>query len=95
MHAKAKGAYNLDKASRGLQHLEHFVMWSSFVASAGNEGEPSFPNLGPLPLPESGIRESGVWMNLVRLRDVAEEPANSNAPLLCRANQLRVCQCLP
>lgn len=38
MHAKAKGAYNLDKASRGLKHLEHFVMWSSFVSVSGNEG---------------------------------------------------------
>lgn len=39
MHAKAKGARNLDKASRRLKDLDYFVMWSSFVASAGNEGE--------------------------------------------------------
>lgn len=38
MHAKAKGAANLDKVSRKCKELEHFVMWSSFVASAGNEG---------------------------------------------------------
>ena len=35
---KAHGAYNLDKATHGIDTLEHFVMWSSFVASAGNEG---------------------------------------------------------
>ena len=38
MHGKAHGAFNLDKASRRLATLEHFVMWSSAVASAGNEG---------------------------------------------------------
>ena len=65
MHAKAKGAYNLDKASRGLQHLEHFVMWSSFVASAGNEGEHSFPSLLPLSMPYIGSPErSGVRINV-------------------------------
>ena len=95
MHAKAKGAYNLDKASRGLQHLEHFVMWSSFVASAGNEGEPisQFASSSVPYLVTQG--RSGVWINLVRAQDVAEEPANSKRSLLCRANQLRVCQCLP
>ena len=40
MAPKAIGAYNLDKISRKLPHLEHFVMWSSFVANAGNEGAP-------------------------------------------------------
>ena len=36
---KAVGGRNLDVASRQLQHLEHFVMFSSIVASAGNEGK--------------------------------------------------------
>lgn len=39
MHAKAHGAYNLDKASRGIDTLEHFVLWSSLVAAFGNEGK--------------------------------------------------------
>lgn len=38
MHAKAKGGVNMDLATRNCKDLEHFVMWSSFVASAGNEG---------------------------------------------------------
>ncbi|KAK9803549.1 hypothetical protein WJX73_007935 [Symbiochloris irregularis] len=42
MHAKAHGAHNLDKASRRLDTLEHFVMWSSIVASAGNEGQTNY-----------------------------------------------------
>ena len=44
MAPKAIGAYNLDRISRKLHHLEHFVMWSSFVANAGNEGEPPRPS---------------------------------------------------
>ena len=36
---KAIGGQNLDEASRSLTMLEHFVMFSSIVASAGNEGE--------------------------------------------------------
>lgn len=39
MHAKAHGGYNLDRASRRLKDLDHFVLWSSMVAGAGNEGE--------------------------------------------------------
>lgn len=39
MVPKAIGACNLDQASRGLATLEHFVMFSSIVASAGNEGK--------------------------------------------------------
>lgn len=39
MHAKAHGARNLDKAVEGISTLDHFVMWSSIVAVAGNEGE--------------------------------------------------------
>lgn len=35
---KAIGAYNLDKASRGISTIEHFVMWSSIVSYSGNEG---------------------------------------------------------
>ena len=38
MHAKAHGARNLDSATRGIKSLQHFVMWSSIVAAAGNEG---------------------------------------------------------
>lgn len=38
MHAKAKGGVNMDLATRKCKELEHFIMWSSFVASAGNEG---------------------------------------------------------
>ena len=40
MHAKAHGARNLDRAVHGITTLEHFVMWSSIVAVAGNEGIP-------------------------------------------------------
>ena len=36
---KAMGGQNLDEASRLLTTLDHFVMFSSIVASAGNEGE--------------------------------------------------------
>lgn len=39
MRAKAHGARNLDLATRNSTTLEHFVMWSSIVAVAGNEGE--------------------------------------------------------
>ena len=39
MHAKAHGAYNLDKVSRGIPSLEHFVLWSSLMAAYGNEGD--------------------------------------------------------
>ena len=35
---KAIGAQNLDIASRALPNLQHFVMFSSLVASVGNEG---------------------------------------------------------
>ena len=38
MHAKAKGAYNMHLATQNCSELDHFVMWSSLVASAGNEG---------------------------------------------------------
>ena len=38
---KAMGGRHLDTASRQLPHLEHFVMFSSIVASAGNEGTTS------------------------------------------------------
>ena len=36
---KAIGSWNLDAASRGLRHLEHFVFFSSIVATQGNAGE--------------------------------------------------------
>ena len=39
LHAKSRGAHNLHKASLQCKELDHFVMWSSFVASAGNEGK--------------------------------------------------------
>ena len=42
MHAKANGGVNMDLATRHCKDLKHFVMWSSFVASAGNEGTSSF-----------------------------------------------------
>lgn len=42
MHAKAKGGYNLDAATAHCKELDHFVMWSSFVASAGNEGQTNY-----------------------------------------------------
>jgi hypothetical protein len=45
MHAKAKGAVNMDQATRGCKSLDHFVMWSSFVASAGNEGQTNYVRL--------------------------------------------------
>jgi fatty acid synthase len=35
---KAHGALNLDAATQGLPHLEHFVLFSSAVSSIGNEG---------------------------------------------------------
>jgi hypothetical protein len=35
---KAIGAYNMDRVSRSLPHLEHFVTWSSIVSHSGNEG---------------------------------------------------------
>jgi len=38
VNPKAMGGRNLDAATRQLPHLEHFVMFSSYVASAGNEG---------------------------------------------------------
>ena len=37
---KALGAWNLDAATRGLPALEHFVCFSSIVASLGNAGAP-------------------------------------------------------
>jgi hypothetical protein len=37
---KALGAWNLDAATRGLADLEHFVCFSSIVASLGNAGAP-------------------------------------------------------
>ena len=42
---KAMGALNLDTASRQLQHLEHFVMFSSVVVSTGNEGAPPYSGI--------------------------------------------------
>ena len=36
---KAIGSWNLDAASRGLRHLDHFVFFSSIVATQGNAGE--------------------------------------------------------
>lgn len=41
---KAIGGRNLDQASRLLNTVEHFVMFSSIVASAGNEGNPMVTN---------------------------------------------------
>ena len=38
---KAIGSWNLDAASRGLRHLDHFVFFSSIVATQGNAGEQS------------------------------------------------------
>jgi len=38
VNPKAMGGHNLDAATRQLPELEHFVMFSSIVASAGNEG---------------------------------------------------------
>jgi hypothetical protein len=35
---KAHGALNLDAATQGLPHLEHFIVFSSIVASIGNDG---------------------------------------------------------
>ena len=35
---KAHGALNLDAACSGIATLEHFVMFSSLVATVGNEG---------------------------------------------------------
>lgn len=40
MHAKTKGAYNMHNATKKCKQLDYFVMWSSLVASAGNEGTP-------------------------------------------------------
>ena len=37
---KALGAWNLDAATRGLAALEHFVCFSSVVATLGNAGAP-------------------------------------------------------
>ncbi len=37
---KALGAWNLDAATRGLADLEHFICFSSIVASLGNAGAP-------------------------------------------------------
>ena len=45
MHAKANGGVNMDLATRHCKDLEHFVMWSSFVASAGNEGTGIFQRI--------------------------------------------------
>ena len=45
LHAKSRGAHNLHKASLQCKELDHFVMWSSFVASAGNEGAPASAQL--------------------------------------------------
>jgi hypothetical protein len=47
VNPKAMGGHNLDAATRQLPDLEHFVMFSSIVASAGNEGTP----LSMVPLP--------------------------------------------
>ena len=41
MRPKAIGSWNLDAASRGLRHLDHFVFFSSIVATQGNAGEQS------------------------------------------------------
>ena len=35
---KALGAWNLDGATRGLASLEHFICFSSIVATLGNAG---------------------------------------------------------
>ena len=37
---KALGAWNLDAATRDLAALEHFVCFSSIVATLGNAGVP-------------------------------------------------------
>ena len=50
MHAKAHGAHHLHRASRGIDTIEHFVMWSSIVAAAGNEGTPTSGLLCDLPV---------------------------------------------
>ncbi|CAK0731645.1 hypothetical protein CVIRNUC_000023 [Coccomyxa viridis] len=39
---KAIGSWNLDAASRGLRHLDHFVFFSSIVATQGNAGQTSY-----------------------------------------------------
>ena len=44
LHAKSRGAHYLHQASLHCKELDHFVMWSSFVATAGNEG--ALPRLG-------------------------------------------------
>ena len=36
--AKARGAYNLDRACQHVATLDHFVMFSSLVSTVGNEG---------------------------------------------------------
>ena len=46
MEAKVLGAYNLDRASMRLPELRHFVLWSSQVTQAGNEGMLHFHSLG-------------------------------------------------
>lgn len=38
VECKSEGALHLDEACQGLPHLQHFVMFSSMVAWAGNEG---------------------------------------------------------
>ena len=51
---KSRGALNLDAACSGVATLEHFVIFSSLVATAGNEGKPALaaahacPSLPPL-----------------------------------------------
>ncbi|KAK9916399.1 hypothetical protein WJX75_002178 [Coccomyxa subellipsoidea] len=42
VECKAQGALHLDEACQGLTHLEHFVMFSSMVAWAGNEGQGNY-----------------------------------------------------
>ncbi len=48
---KALGAWNLDAATRGLASLEHFVCFSSIVATLGNAGAlgPGFNPHQPTP----------------------------------------------
>ncbi|EIE19938.1 hypothetical protein COCSUDRAFT_44339 [Coccomyxa subellipsoidea C-169] len=42
VECKAQGALHLDMACQGLTHLEHFVMFSSSVAWAGNRGQGNY-----------------------------------------------------
>ena len=93
---KARGALNLDAACSGIATLEHFVIFSSMVATAGNEGEPlrwqpRRPPLAAQPAPQRAWRGAAEPPHVCAAGPGAMRRA-AHGQRACKQSLLNVCE---